>query len=133
MKRKLVSLCENHLFSKAYSKGKSAGGHYVAVYVLKNYKKNPDGTPAENRVGITVNKKLGGAVKRSRVKRLIRAAYREHLPQMKKGYLVIIVARAALFDKGVKMKQTAKDLAKTLRKLELLPPVPTAETNKTVR
>ena len=124
MTKKLIPLCENHLFSKAYRKGKSAGGRFVAVYALKNYRRTPDGKPSPNRMGITVNKKLGKAVKRSRAKRLIRAAYRSLLPEMRDGYLIVVVARAALFDKGVMCRAVEKDMAKALRKLELLPNVP---------
>lgn len=51
-----------------------------------------------NRVGITVSKKIGHAVVRNRAKRIIREAYRslERDFPVKKGFLVVIVARDAI-------------------------------------
>lgn len=119
MVKKLYPLCENHLFSKAYRKGKSDAGKYTAVYVLKNYTKRTAGAP-QTMLGITVNKKLGKAVKRSRVKRIIRAAYRECMPMLKPGYIIVIAARTAAFDKNVKSKDIYRGLCKSLDKLGVL-------------
>jgi ribonuclease P protein component len=119
MVKKLYPLCENHLFSKAYRKGKSAANRYVAVYVLKNYG-NKKGTPALTKLGITVNKKLGKATKRSRVKRIIRAAYRENMPVIKNGFIIIVAARSACFDKGVKSTAVAKQMKKSFEQLGIL-------------
>ncbi len=120
MVKKLYPLCENHLFSKAYRKGKSNAGKYIAVYVLKNYGKKKGEFPL-TKLGITVNKKLGKAVKRSRVKRLIRAAYRENMPYMRQGYIIIVAARGAAFDKNVKSTDVAKNMYKCLEKLGVIP------------
>lgn len=117
MVKKLYPLCENHLFSKAYRKGKSNAGKYTAVYVLKNYGGKNGRGKSQTKLGITVNKKLGKAVKRSRVKRIIRAAYRECLPVLKPGYIIIVAARGAAFDKGVKSTDVYRGLYKSLEKL----------------
>lgn len=120
MVKKLYPLCENHLFSKAYRKGKCDANKYVAVYVLKNYEKCPSRTPVPTRLGITVNKKLGKAVKRSRVKRVIRAAYRENLPLLKNGYILIIAARGAAFGDNVKSTVVAEKMRASFEKLGVL-------------
>lgn len=117
MVKKLYPLCENHLFSKAYRKGRCEANKYVAVYVLKNYEKHPARAEALTRLGITVNKKLGKAVRRSRVKRMIRAAYRAYLPKLKNGYLIIIAARTAAFEPKVKSTDIAEKLCVSLQKL----------------
>ena len=119
MNRKLYPLCENHMFVKAYKKGKSGVNKYTAVYVLKNYRKNPDGSPVHTKLGIAINAKLGKACKRSRVKRIIREAYRHILPQLRDGYIVVIAARAAAFSKSVKSTDVEKQLKTTLSKLEV--------------
>ena len=73
---KLPAITENHLYSKAYARGKKFVGRFVVVYVLVDYaasklqKANPTKEKI-NRVGITVTKKLGTAVVRSRAKRII--------------------------------------------------------------
>ena len=115
MVKKLYPLCENHLFSKAYRKGKSDVNKYIAVYVLKNQRRN-NGLSL-TKLGITVNRKLGKAVKRSRVKRIIRAAYRENMQHIKQGYLIIVAARTAAFDKRVKSTDIAKAMYKSFEKL----------------
>ena len=120
MNRKLYPLCENHMFLKAYRKGKSGVNKYTAVYVLKNYRTNKDGSPMHTKLGIAVNAKLGKACKRSRVKRIIREAYRANLDNLRDGYVVIVAARAAAFSKKVKSTDIEKQLAVTLANLEVL-------------
>lgn len=120
MNRKLYPLCENHMFLKAYRKGKSGVNKYTAVYVLKNYRTNKDGSPMHTKLGIAVNAKLGKACKRNRVKRIIREAYRANLDNLRDGYVVIVAARAAAFSKKVKSTDIEKQLAVTLANLEVL-------------
>ena len=120
MVKKLYSLCENHLFSKAYRKGKNDANKLVAVYVLKSYRKGPHGEIAPTRLGITVNKKLGKAVKRSRVKRIIRAAYRMCLPDLSGGYIIVVAARSAVFDRKVKSTDVYEKMYAGLKKLGAL-------------
>ncbi len=105
------------MFVKAYRKGKSAVNKYVAVYVLKNYRKAPNGMPVPTHLGLSINAKLGKACKRSRVKRIIREAYRQNLPYIKDGYIIVIAARTAVFDKRVKSTVLSQKLLETLRTL----------------
>ena len=77
-------ITDNKVFTNLYKRGKYAAGKAVTVY----YKKNPRG---QTRLGITTGKKIGGAVVRSRCRRIIRAAYAEC--DFPKGYDYIIVAR----------------------------------------
>ena len=46
------------------------------------------------RVGITTGKKAGGAVQRSRCRRIIRAAYRSLMPEIRGHWDIVFVARA---------------------------------------
>ncbi len=120
MNRKLYPLCENHMFLKAYRKGKSGVNKYVAVYVLKNYRRNKDGSPMPTKLGIAINAKLGKACKRSRVKRIIREAYRANLPMLENGYIIVIAARGAAFSKNCKSTDIEKQLKVTLSNLEVM-------------
>lgn len=99
---KYTSITENHLFSKAYTKGNKYVGKLVAVYVLPDYaaKKLMLANPQKkyfNRLGISVSKKIGGAVVRSRVRRIIREGYRAvcRSNSLKTGRLIVIAARSA--------------------------------------
>ena len=105
MNKKLNPLTENHLFTKAFTKGCSETSKLCAVYILRNIKKNFDGSPKKTSVGIAVNAKLGGAVQRNRVKRIIREGARPLYPELADGLIVVIVARGAAFSH--KAKSTA--------------------------
>ncbi len=120
MNRKLYPLCENHLYVKAYRKGKSDAGKYTAVYVLKNYRKDKDGNALPDRLGLSINRKLGKACKRSRVKRIIREGYRAVLPKLREGYIIVIAARGAAFGKKVKSTDIERQLTASFAKLGLL-------------
>ena len=99
---KFTAITENHLYSKAYSKGKRAVTSALAVYVLPDYfaKRLAKAHPQKrivNRIGLTVSTKLGGAVVRSRVRRILRAGLSalEADKPLKRGYLIVIAARSA--------------------------------------
>jgi len=52
------------------------------------------------RVGITVSRKVGGAVVRNRVKRWIRECYRRRHPEFPAQVDVVVVARPAAAEAG---------------------------------
>ena len=116
---------ENHLYQKAYAKGKSAPGKYVAVYTLPDrqnhryVKADPCHRPL-NRLGLTTGKKIGGAVVRSRARRLMREAYRliEDEGAILHGNLIVIAARAKIADAS--MQDVKKDLRKCLSRVGLI-------------
>ena len=117
---KEIAIRENHLYNKAYTRGKKFVGRYVAVYVLKDLaakrlmRENPQGEYL-NRLGITVSKKIGGAVCRNRSKRIIRAAYREASADIRRGYLIVISARGAIV--GRKSTDVERELSRAFADL----------------
>ena len=52
----------------------------------------------DRQFGFVVGKKLGGAVQRNRVRRLLREACRALLPGVPAGWDIVVVARAAAAD-----------------------------------
>ena len=114
---KFNAICENHLYSKAYSKGKRAVTSALAVYILPDYaaKKLAKAHPQkklENRIGLTTSTKLGGAVVRSRARRILREGLRllEKEKPLKKGFLIVIAARLAATDmKSTDIKKHLND------------------------
>ena len=121
---KLFAIKENHLYSKAYTRGKKFVGRFVVVYILPDYmaKKLAKANPTKeklNRVGITVTKKLGGAVERNRAKRVIREGYRLSNASypIKRGFLIVIVARGGIVK--AKSCDIEKDLTKAFKTLDM--------------
>jgi ribonuclease P protein component len=81
-----ISLRLNKDFRRLYGRGKSLVSPTVVIYLMKN-------RFGKNRLGITVNKKNGGAVLRNRVRRILKEAYRHLEPNIKLGYDFVLVAR----------------------------------------
>lgn len=119
---KLRGITENHLYLKAYARGKKFVGRFVVVYILPDYaasrlaKANPEKEKI-NRVGITVTKKLGTAVVRNRAKRVIREGYRlaDMKAKVKRGFLIVIVARGGIVN--AKSTDIEHDLSAAFKKL----------------
>ena len=87
------SLKKNKDFQLTYKKGKSYANRYLVMYVRKN------GTSG-NRLGLSVSKKVGNSVVRHRVTRLLRESYRLQEDYFRRGYDLIIIARAGAKDKS---------------------------------
>lgn len=81
-----------------------------------------------NRLGLSVSKKLGGAVERNRAKRVIRAAYDVHKERLKTGNLIVISPRTAILT--VKSQAVAAELGGLFAELGLLRPEQVEEKSK---
>lgn len=119
---KNIAIKENHLYVKAYRRGDRFVGKYVSVYILRDYaakrlrKENPQ-KQTVNRLGLAVNKKIGGAVERNRAKRIIRAAYDGVKGDLKTGFLIVISAREQI--NGQKSQDIERELVAAFRKLSM--------------
>jgi len=80
------SLKLNHIFRRLYGSSGHANS-YLVLYARKN-------RSATNRVGVTVSKKLGGAVVRNRVRRRLREVYRLNESRFAPGWDIVVVARS---------------------------------------
>ena len=119
---KYPAICEHHLYNKAYRQGKHFFGRYVCIYVLRDLKAKKLQTehPKKiivNRLGLSVSKKIGGAVKRNRAKRIIRAAYATVEKKLKVGNLIVISAKPEI--DGKKSPEIAKELKYAFSKLDM--------------
>lgn len=60
-----------------------------------------------NRLGLSVSKKVGNSVVRHRVTRLLRESYRLQEEHFRRGYDIIIIARASAKDKSYQEIESA--------------------------
>lgn len=101
------SLKKNYEFRIVYRKGKSLANKYLVVYKYKNNK-------SKNRIGISVSKKVGNSVVRSRVTRLIREGYRLNEEFIEKeGWDLVIIARSSA--NGASYEEISKALVNLLK------------------
>jgi ribonuclease P protein component len=73
---------------------------------------------ATSRLGIVTSSKLGGAVLRSRARRLLREAFRHHQADFAQPLELVLVARNSIV--GKRYDDVRQDLLNTLRKARLL-------------
>ena len=119
-----IAITENHLYQKAYKNGEKAHTKHLSVFVLRDWGakrqmlKNPQ-KKYINRIGLSVSKKIGGAVIRNRVKRIIRAGLAEARKEgaLKTGYLIVIAARVGAHESC--SQELAQELIFAFNKLEM--------------
>ena len=77
-------------FDMVYRRGRSAANRHLVVYAFARDDR-PPGTPA--RLGLSVSRKVGGAVERNRVKRVLREQFAALQPGLPGGIDVVVIAR----------------------------------------
>ncbi len=82
---------KNKEFKKVYKKGRYFAEKYLVLYILANKEDY-------NKVGYSVSKKVGNAVRRNRIKRLMKENYRRIYHELKHGYYLVFTARVASKD-----------------------------------
>ena len=107
-----TSLTKNHEFRRLYNKGKSAASQCVVVYCRRNRK-------TENRLGITVSTKIGGAVQRNRVRRRLKEIYRLNEEKLTPGFDVVVVARVR--SRYVSYSELETSVIYLFKKLNIMP------------
>ena len=92
-----------------YRNGRRKANRYFVLYYIKN-------NLEYSRFGISVSRKLGGAVKRNRIKRLIREIVRLKDDTREMGLDMIIVAREGMI--GVNFKEANDVFGSLIKYLE---------------
>ncbi len=101
----------NREFQNVYNQGRSIASKYTVLYW----------TPVADRpgkVGFAAGKKLGNAVLRNRLKRLLREAWRLSELPVPENFDFILVARRPLMDRG--LKEAEQGLRENLQRSKLL-------------
>jgi ribonuclease P protein component len=75
-------------FDRVFRNGRSHAGRELVLYVF------PRGEQGPTRLGLSVSRKVGGAVERNRVKRLLREAFAAESSRLPSGTDAVVVARS---------------------------------------
>ncbi len=120
---KYTTIKEHHLYNKTFQRGQRYSGRYVSVFVLRDRAakrlmlEHPE-KRYYNRFGVSVTKRVGGAVQRNRVKRVLRAAYRAVEPELRTGFLVVLSPRDGILN--VKSGDVERELRRGFLKLGMM-------------
>ncbi|MBE0447111.1 MAG: ribonuclease P protein component [Actinobacteria bacterium] len=104
-------LTDSKDYESVYRYGGSVANEELVLYFLE---KEDSG----KRIGISVSRKIGAAVVRNRIKRLIREAFRHNESAIKQGYDLVFIARSQL--RGKSFHEVEKAFIDVLTKARLL-------------
>jgi ribonuclease P protein component len=76
-------------FERVYRQGRSKGNRFLVLYAFPREERDDEGP----RLGLSVSRRVGGAVDRTRVKRALREAFWEEARRLPEGSDYVVVAR----------------------------------------
>jgi ribonuclease P protein component len=80
-------------FERVYRQGRSHGNKHLVVYAFPRPRPDGEAGAEQPRLGLSVSRKVGGAVDRNRVKRLLREAFAAEAGRLGEELDVVVVAR----------------------------------------
>ena len=98
--KRFPSVKKNSEFQVIYRNGTSYANRLLVMYVMKTGEH-------ENRIGISVSKKVGNSVVRHHITRLLREIFRLNEDRIQTGLNIVVVARVAAKDSDYKHLESA--------------------------
>ncbi len=101
--------------SRDFARLRQQGKRLALGCLIANWQPLPDG--AKPRLGVVTSKRIGGAVQRSRARRLLRESFRQHQNELAQPVEIILVARHSIA--GKKFADVEKDYIAVLNRAGL--------------
>ncbi len=101
-----------------FARVREAGDRLAVGCLIANWQRLPPGSAS--RLGVITGGRIGGAVVRSRARRLLRESFRVHQHDLAAPVDLVLVARQSIAGKG--FSEVEKDFLTTLRRGKLLKP-----------
>ena len=112
--KKTVTLKKNYEFKRILTRGKYYSGNYLEVFVRRN-------NDNHNHIGIAIGVKIGKAVKRNRIKRLILENYRLLEDELNVGYDIVFLWKKKKNIQEATFINIKKDIIGILKRIGILP------------
>ena len=82
-------------FERVYRQGRSKANRYLVLYAFPRESESASGESDDDgpRLGLSVSRRVGGAVDRTRVKRVLREAFGQEAERLPDGADYVVVAR----------------------------------------
>jgi ribonuclease P protein component len=97
MANKRRRLSRSAEFERVYRQGRSKGNRYLVLYAFPRAEETVPTHPADReagpRLGLSVSRRVGGAVERNRVKRVLREAFWAEAERLPDTADYVVVAR----------------------------------------
>jgi ribonuclease P protein component len=94
-------------FERVYRQGRSTANRHLVLYTF------PNPSTLRPRLGLSVSRKVGGAVERNHVKRLLREAFARTETDLRSGQDIVVVARPQARELAEREGLTGLDAALT--------------------
>ncbi len=98
MDRSRGRLSRSEDFARVYRAGRSVANKYLVLYYFERSEPGVSQGEARPRVGFSVSKRVGAAVDRNRVKRVLREAFRANVQFFKGNMDFVLIARSPLLE-----------------------------------
>ena len=115
MDRSRGRLSRSEDFARVYRAGRSVANKYLVLYYFERLESALPEAGTEPRVGFSVSKRLGTAVDRNRVKRVLREVFRANDQNLKGSMDFVLIARAPI----VELLETGGSKAVETKMLEI--------------
>ena len=110
--KKTIKLKKNYEFNNTFKRGKYFSGNFIECFYLKNNKNI-------NYFGIAISSKICNAVKRNRIKRVIREAYKNNELKITTGNTFVFLWKKNIEIENCNYINIYNDMKKIFKKMDI--------------